>query len=354
MVILVLEDQKSICMIPKIDVVIPTRNRGLLIVDSIKSLQANPSQDFRVWIVDQSENTATADAAQPFVERDHRFSFISSNTKGADTARNIGIQAGESPIVAFIDDDCRVETNWIETLLHEYQTYPEISSIFGRVIPVEAPKTYANKAEVSKIRRLHQVLPMAKKDEPDHLVYSNKNRFNLGFGHGANMSFRRSIFAEVGLFDECLGGGAPLKSWEERDMGYRIFCNGDRILYSPDLVVYHEHWRAWPDVRKAFVGYAIGTGAVVGKYMRLGDWKSIQILLDWLLQQGVKQILSGIFKWQSLHKVKAGLIQLIYPWVGLWQSRKYAIDKQYCMFIGKKGQIKKRTAINPRPTTHES
>lgn len=354
MALLVLEDRKSICMKTKIDVIIPTRNRGLLIVDSIKSLQANPSQDFRVWIVDQSENTLTADAVQPFVESDHRFSLISTNTKGADIARNIGIEASEAPIVGFIDDDCQVESNWIKTLLHEYETHPNISSIFGRVIPVEAPANYSNENEVSKIKRLHQVLPMAKKDEPTHHIYNNKDRFNLSFGHGANMSFRRSTFAKIGLFDEYLGGGAPLKSWEERDLGYRIIGQGGQILYSPDVVVYHKHWREWPDVRDAFIGYAIGAGAVVGKYMRLGDWQSFQLLVEWMLQQGFKQIASGIFKWKSLHKTKAGLLQLIYPWVGLWQCREYAIDKEYCIFVGEKKQIQTKTPIEPFSTTPET
>lgn len=340
-------------MIIKIDVVIPTRNRGDLIVESIKSLQANASQDFHVWVVDQSENSLTANAVQPFVESDSRFTLISTNTQGADTARNIGLEASNAPIVAFIDDDCQVETNWIDTLFAEYETHPEVSSIFGRVIPVEAPNNLASEEEVKKMRRLQQVLPMAKKDDPTHILYSDNNRFNLGFGHGANMSFLRSTFEEIGPFDECLGGGAPLKSWEERDIGYRILSNGGQILYSPNVLVYHAHWRSWPDVRQAFVGYAIGAGAVVGKYVRKGDWQSFQLLLDWMWQQGLKQVFSGILKWRSLHKVKAGLLQLTYPWVGLWQSRKYVIDKKHCVYLGRKGHIKTRTPIKPLPTTHE-
>jgi len=341
-------------MNPEIDIVIPTRNRGPLVVDSLKSLQENSFQNFQVWIVDQSTNALTANAVQSLVKGDARFSLISTNTKGADTARNIGIKAGMASIVAFIDDDCRVETNWIENLLHEYEQQPDISAIFGCVVPVEAPADFANQQEISKIKRLHQVLPMAKKDEAKHILYSDENRFNLGFGHGANMSFRRDTFTEVGLFDEYLGGGAPLKSWEERDIGYRILVDGGKILYSPTVIVYHEHWREWPDVRRAFIDYAIGAGAVVGKYMRCGDWQSIQILSEWIFQQGIKQIFSGIFKWKSLHKTRVGFLQLIYPWIGLWQSRNYVLDKKHCVFISKKGEPKVPSKINTQPTIHKS
>lgn len=329
-------------MINKIDIIIPTRNRDDLVKSSLMSLQANQSNDFHVWVVDQSENTLTAKTVQSFVDQDGRFSLITSKTEGADTARNIGLHAGDAPLVAFIDDDCTVDENWLNNLLAEYKVYPEIDSIFGCVIPVEIPITDSNKKEADQIRRLQRVLPMAKKEDREHYLFTNENHGNLGFGHGANMSFRRSTFAKIGTFDEFLGGGAPLKSWEERDIGYRILQKGGRILYSPNVVVYHNHWRGWADVRLAFQGYAIGAGAVVGKYIRLGDWKSIELLINWMVQQGFRQILSGIFKWQSWKKTYAGIIQLVYPWVGLWQSQQYAIDSQDCVYIGKKGQISKK------------
>ncbi len=333
----------------KIDIIIPTRNRGDLITNSLKSLQANQSENFHVWVVDQSENTLTAETVQTFVKKDGRFSLITTYTKGADIARNIGLQAGESPLVAFIDDDCCVVDTWIETLLNEYAAYPDVDSIFGRVIPMEVPDTISNEKELAEIKRLQQVLPMAKKEDPNHQLFTFNHQDNLGFGHGANMSFRRSTFTEIGIFDEYLGGGAPLKSWEERDIGYRILHKGGSILYSPDVIVYHNHWRGWSDVRTAFKGYAIGTGAVVGKYIRLGDWKSILVLINWIMQQGVRQILSGIFKWQSWQKAYIGLLQLIYPWIGLWQSQQYAIDRQNRVYIGKKGQNIKKTRNHSAP-----
>jgi glycosyltransferase involved in cell wall biosynthesis len=337
----------------KIDIVIPTRNRGGLIVNALESLQENHSQDFYVWIVDQSENSLTAEAVKPFLEKDSRYSLITSHTKGADIARNIGLQVGQSSIIAFLDDDCRVADTWVEILLNEYEANPEVASIFGRVIPKEGPMEFSNKKETAVMQRLHQVLPMAKKVEQEHRFYTQNNCFDLGFGHGANMSFRRSTFAEIGVFDEYLGGGAPLKSWEERDIGYRILRNGGTILYSPDLIVYHEHWRGWHDVCKAFQEYAFGAGAATGKYVRTGDWASLRLLGDWLLQMGIRQILSGLIKWRSWQKIYVGIMQLIYPWIGLWQSRQYAIDPHYCVYIRKKGKTQKVPTIEPPSSKRE-
>lgn len=318
-----------------IAVVIPTRNRGSLIENTLSSLQTSTIQDFEVWVVDQSDDATTAEVVEAFSERDGRFSLITSPVKGADIARNKGINASKAPIVALIDDDCRVANTWLETLLSEYETHPAVDSIFGRIIPGAIPETHFQKANVAQIRRLQKILPMAKKDERRHILFA-KNRLNLGFGHGANMSFRQSAFEKFGLFDEYLGGGMPLRSWEEKDIGYRILSGGGTILYSPDAVVYHDHWREWPGVRTAYQNYGIGAGAAVGKYVRLGDWTSIWLLLDWMLQQGIRQIFSGIFKWQSWQKIYVGLLQLVFPWVGLIYSLKYEIDPYSKVYVGLK------------------
>lgn len=332
----------------RIDVVIATCNRQDLITNTLRSLQANTIQDFQAWIVDQSDDSATADVVQRFAAQDPRFVYIHSAVKGVNAARNIGIAAGVAPIVALTDDDCAVEKNWLEMLLSEYEAYPECVSLFGRIKPVSISETAVPPEQFQEIQRMQEILPMAAKDCPHHHMFGD-NRFNLGFGHGANMSFRRSAFTTYGLFDEFLGAGAPLCSWPERDIGYRIMAAGGKILYSPNVLVYHAHWRNWPDVRNTFRNYAYGAGAAVNKYVRTGDWASLRLLSDWIIQMGFRQILSGLFKWQSWQKIYVGFLQLIYPWVGLWRSRQYSIDPTYRVYIGKKGQTGKAPLLHPPP-----
>jgi glycosyltransferase involved in cell wall biosynthesis len=320
----------------RIAVIIPTRNRGKLIENTLHSIQANTIQDLEVWVVDQSDDLTTANVVESFLKRDGRFSLISSKTKGVNVARNIGIKASSAPIIAFTDDDCRVADNWLEALLSEYEAYPDVDSIFGRIITDNTSTlvTQNDQTANAQIQRLRKMLPMAQKVSLEHKLFMN-NRFNLGFGHGANMSFRRSAFEKFGLFDEFMGAGAPLRSWPERDIGYRILAGGGQILYSPVAYVHHDHWRQWKEVRNTFRNYGLGAGAAVGKYLRVGDWASIWLLIDWMLQHGVRQMLSGIFKWRSWQKTYIGLLQLVYPWVGLLLSMQYKIDRQQKIYVGK-------------------
>ncbi|MFO7679831.1 MAG: glycosyltransferase family 2 protein [Chloroflexota bacterium] len=340
-------------MIPEISIIICTRNRNERIRSTLDSICQNQGCQFEVIVIDQSTNESTQIAVRPFLD-DPRFIYKRTNTSGLSIARNIGIFEARGEIIAFTDDDCRVTNNWVESIVQEFRTHAIVDSVFGRIIPGILPAGSELKQDfnVDKAKRLQQVMPVAKKEEPTHKVYQ-ESPHDLGFGHGANMCFRRSVFLRHGVFDEFLGAGAKLGAWEDRDMGYRILTDGGKILYSPNVVIYHDHWREWPEVKDAYKNYAIGTGTAVNKYVRIGNWGSIYLLFDWIIQMGIRQILSGLFKWQSWQKIYVGMMQLIYPWIGLWQSRQYAIDPHYRVYIGKKGETQKAPIIKPPRSTSE-
>ncbi|MGB0385078.1 MAG: glycosyltransferase family 2 protein [Ardenticatenaceae bacterium] len=306
---------------PIVDVVIPTRGRGSLIDITITSIRQSTFKAFTLWVVDQSDDDATEEAVRPHTEADPRICYIRSPTRGSSIGRNIGAAAGSAPYVIFTDDDCRVELDWLQVLISELQQN-EAWAVFGRIIPDEV---YKDKIPPGA-KPVTKGLPMALKDAPQHQVYEG-NRFNLSFGHGANMGFRRKCYEQINGFDELLGAGGPLRSWPERDIGYRILLAGGRIVYTPHALVYHRHWRGWEDVRLTYRNYAFGAGAVVSKYLRCGDLGGLYLLIEWFLDQGVRQVLSGILKWRSSQKIHVGLLQLTYPWVGIAHSLRYPVDR---------------------------
>ena len=304
-----------------VDIVIPTRNRGSLIDITITSIRESTFNAFTLWVIDQSDNDATERALRAHVEADPRIRYIHTTTRGSSIARNIGATYGDAPYLIFTDDDCRVEPNWLEMLLHELKQ-EDTWAVFGRIIPDEK---YQERIPPDAIP-VTKGLPMALKDAPQRQVYEH-NRFNLSFGHGANMGFRRIRYQQIDGFDELLGAGGPLRSWPERDIGYRILYAGGRIIYTPDALVHHRHWRGWNDVRRTYKNYAFGTGAVVTKYLRCGDLGGLYLLVEWFYDQGIRQVLSGIIKWRSPQKIEVGLLQLIYPWVRMIKSLRYSVNR---------------------------
>lgn len=323
-------------MPPPLSIVICTRNRKARIVSTLQSIFLNAHAQFEVIVIDQSENEVTREAVQPFLN-DVRFIYKKSTTKGLSIARNIGLSECRGSIIAFTDDDCRVTETWIKAILTEYETHPQIDAVFGKIFQGEISDISAldRNIDLAQAQRLQQVLPIAKKEETTYELYKDDAN-NLGFGHGANMSFRQSVFSRYGEFDEFLSAGASLGAWEDRDMGHRILAGGGQILYSPHVVVYHDHWREWPEVKRSFKNYGIGTGTAVNKYMRSGEWRSLPILGGWIVQLGIRQILSGIFKWQSWEKTIIGFSQIIYPCIGFLKGFRHPIDRQKKLFTNGK------------------
>lgn len=313
-----------------VDIVIPTRNRGSLIETALLSVRNSKYPAFTLWVVDQSDDDATERTVRTHGAEDQRIRYLRSSSRGANFARNEGVAQGSAEFIAFIDDDCRVDEAWLGQMVNELQQ-PAVWAVFGRVLPDDATAATPAAGE----RQVSRAIPMALKDAPERRIYE-QNRFDLSFGHGANMGWQRAAFLQVGGFDGLIGAGGPLGTWDERDAGYRVLSKfKGRIVYTPLAVVHHRHWRGWTEVRKAYQGYAIGTGAAAVKYLRCGDWGGIYLLWDWLIDQGLRQILSGILKWQCPQKIEVGWLQLIYPWVGVFQGLRYPVDRKHILYQSK-------------------
>ena len=99
-------------MTPRIAVVVPTRNRPDHAEPCVRAILVNPQPNLEVVLVDQSDNDAT-ERAVAVHHQDSRFRHLPITSRGASNARNAGIGATAAPLIAFTDDDCRVDGEWI-------------------------------------------------------------------------------------------------------------------------------------------------------------------------------------------------------------------------------------------------
>lgn len=69
-------------------------------------------------------------------------------------------------------------------------------------------------------------------------------------GVGANMAFRRSTFAAVGLFDPHLDVGTPTRGGGDIEMFHRVIAADLLLKYDPNAVIWHEHRESWEALRR--------------------------------------------------------------------------------------------------------
>ncbi|WP_298819631.1 glycosyltransferase family 2 protein [Chloroflexus sp.] len=300
-----------------VDVVISTYGRGAAIDATIRSLRQNTYPHFTIWVLDQSEDDRTEQCVRHHALEDERICYLRQPIRGISATRNAGAALGHAPYILFTNDDCVLDPGWIGGLVAELRD-ERVWLAFGAVYP-GPQEMKVNELVLGTCNGSRRIF--------------RHNRFNLAFGHGHNMGARRNAFEQMGGFDELIGAGAPLGSWEERDLGYRVLKSGGWIAFTPQAIAYHHHWQNWQGVRRSFRAYGIGAGAVAGKYLRCGDLGGLVLLGEWLFSQGLRQIASGVIKWHRLDKILLGLDQLYYPFVGLQKGWSYQLNRELCCYI---------------------
>ncbi|MGH7902838.1 MAG: glycosyltransferase [Candidatus Dormibacteraceae bacterium] len=295
-----------------ITAVVATRNREDQIPTVLESLLAVEYDPFEIVIVDQSTNGLTRGAVEALAGGDARIRYEASDEVGVSRARNLGAALARGDIVAYTDDDCAVGPGWMEALAEEFQS-SDVSGVFGRVLPLE--------------RRARDGAEIAFKDGGEPCQYEGR-AIPWHIGHGANMAFRRRDLLEAGGFDVMMGPGAPMPSHEDCDVSYRLLVAGRRLRYSPRALVYHRHWKDWSAQQHAERAYGLGAGGQFTKCLRCGDAYGMRLLAAWVWQLGVRRLGAGLLKWRSRKVMYLGYCQLVYPWIGIWRSFRYRVDRQ--------------------------
>jgi GT2 family glycosyltransferase len=297
---------------------IPTRNRGDIIADTLRSLLALPYPDsaVQILVVDQSTDTATREIVEALAAQNPRLRYLSTTTVGSSAARNLAAQSSEADIIAYTDDDCIVDPSWLAVLLQEFRD-PHIAAVYGRLLPYEGGRTG---------------LEVGFKDSDQRIVYEQRT-CPWHIGHGGNMAFRRCLLLEAGGFDPTLGAGDRFGACEDGDIAYRLLAAGQSVVYNPLACAWHKHWKTWRAQQYMERCYGIGAGAQFAKYIRCGDHYGWRLLATWIWQLGVRRVAAGLLKWRNGRVVYLGYCQLLYPWIGLLLSLRCSVDKARVVYV---------------------
>jgi glycosyltransferase involved in cell wall biosynthesis len=255
-------------------VIIITRNHSGYLAEALAALAGQDYPDFELVVVDSSDGEEQARSAQ--IAAKFGAKYVAEPRLGQSLARNTGLAHCTGDIIAFTDDDCLPEKNWLSLLLENYSS-PEIWGCSGRVIPHRSESAADLFEEVAgqdlgENRRVFQpeeirfslglILQNVGKVFAKHM--KGKGLAPWCVGHGSSMSFRKCALDQLGGFDNRLGAGAPLRSGEDIDINYRILRSGHCLVYEPRAVVRHNHHRLTnEDVFKTRYAYSFGGAALM-------------------------------------------------------------------------------------------
>jgi GT2 family glycosyltransferase len=239
---------------PFISVIIPTYGREEALRDSIRDAIAQDYPHFEILVVDQKPNHQPE--IQLFLEQTAEAGEIKLFTldwASLPGARNYAVRRAKGDILLFIDDDVLLEPEFLKTHAQVYLDQPEVGAVAGRVLDRmkladakrEAAAQAAEPGQVGESccsnERIIQDLPPEAMDPGIawyhmDLVHTVKPQRVLT-ARGCNMSFRREIFYQHGVFFDERFGGSAIR--EESDFCLRIRKTGYSIWYSPEAQLIH-------------------------------------------------------------------------------------------------------------------
>ncbi len=247
-----------------ISVIVCTYNRCenlKMLVNSLEGLKDVQTISWELIVVDNNSNDRTKAFVDDLIKAGHiRIKYIFEGRQGKSFALNAGIKSAEGEIIAFLDDDGIVTPLWLACLVKEFRKDPTCAGIGGRV------ELYDPRDKPITIRTLKEEIYLSSSEQLFCLI------------PGCNMAFIRRVFQEVGNFDVRFGPGATIPSAEDSDFIYRVYKNGFRILYSPNVVIYHNHGRRTDSqVDILTKEYIAGRGSFYCKHILEGDFETLKM-----------------------------------------------------------------------------
>lgn len=203
-------------MNPIITIIIPTYNRGTLITKTIESIIRQTFTKWECIIVDDHSIDNTKFIVDEYVQRDSRIYYcLNEKKKGAQGARNTGLDRAKSDWVFFFDSDNIMLPNLLEELAAKVNEDVDVVCCFSRVVDVEKGFTgrFLNSINDGNI---HDRLFMG----PCYVDYNHA-------------IIRRSKLIEIGGLDE------DCPSMQEWDTHIRLSQKANYITVQKALVDYY-------------------------------------------------------------------------------------------------------------------
>jgi GT2 family glycosyltransferase len=247
---------------PFVSVVVCTRDRPDSLMVTLRTLAALQYRPFEIVVVDNAPSSdATKLATEAEFGGDSRVRYVREPRPGLSYARNRGLAEAAADVVAFTDDDVRVDPWWLNGLVRGFDAASDVACVTGFVAT----------AEIGNVAQLYFDLRVDWGTLFDRRIFDLKeNRhasplypYVSGLGVGGNSAVSRRVLKEIGGFDEALGAGTPSGGGEDLEMFTRVVLSGHRIVYEPSAIVWHYHRADLKALAKQMRAYGTGCTAAL-------------------------------------------------------------------------------------------
>jgi glycosyltransferase involved in cell wall biosynthesis len=205
----------SIAKTSRVSVIIPCYNSAPYVAEAIASVFAQTYRDFEVVVVnDGSQDTPDLELAlAPWMDS---ITYIKTHNQGPAAARNTGIRASRSELIALLDSDDVWHPNYLSVQIRELDDHPSADIVYPRSLIFGGGEGSGTVSEASHGEVTFKSL-VEERCVPAYSI--------LG---------RRVALERAGLFDP------DLIRCEDFDMWLRCVKSGIRIIYHQNVLLQYR------------------------------------------------------------------------------------------------------------------
>lgn len=273
-----------------VSVVIPAYNCAAHVERLLASLcaQTYPRARYEIILVDDGSSDDTAALAErALAQWDGAGRVLRKPNGGPASARNAGLRASSTDVIAFIDSDCAADPDWLASVVGALASGAAgAGGPLRNVAPPGWVTGYLDACQFFRQRVRNGVV--------DYLLT-------------ANVAFRREALTQVGGFAEQRGVWA-----EDADLSFRLKQQGYALLLAPGGCVTHF---GSPGSVRGFCRelYRYGFGAAVMSR----SWRNGRTPATEFIRHGGAAVLAPWLAWRLRHRVGVGRALSFWPLITL-------------------------------------
>lgn len=280
----------------RLTILICTHNRAELLEKTLASLNRarRPQCGAEILVMANACSDGTHALLERYVARrgddELPLRWIDEPAPGKSHALNRAIPEIRTPLVAFVDDDHRVDENYLVAIEAAARDYPEAGMYCGRILPDWDGNEPAWVQDEGPYKIYPLPVPRYDQGEAAKPITAEAGPVP----GGGNLVLRREVFEVAGNFSTDMGPrGHDLGGGEDSEFVLRTLSRRVKLQYVPAIVQYHyvdmERLKLGYLVRKAYqrtratARLAPGSGgmhAYMGRKLATYLWHSL-FTLDW-------------------------------------------------------------------------
>jgi glycosyltransferase involved in cell wall biosynthesis len=236
---------------------------------------------------------------------------ISSGRVGPAAKRNLALRDAKGKILIFIDDDAYPKKNFLETLDNDFAN-DSIAAIGGPAVTPKENKFWQRVSGATFLSSLSGGFP-------ERYRPIGKKKLVADWP-SVNLSIRKDVFAEI--------GGFACEFWpgEDTKLGHDLLMQKNtRILYDPDLIVYHHRREGILRHVQQISAYGLHRGFFAKKYPKTSlNWRYFMpsLLFLFVIFGGIASFFSRTIFYLYIFGWSVYLVALLNAFYDIWKHEK--------------------------------